>query len=71
MNALDPYENGYEINWEEIVAGERMFESFLDYCVEMGIIEEYDRTNISKVFAEHNTAVRENGERESVIDAQI
>ena len=62
LNALDPYENEYEISAEEVRAGVRMFENFLDYCADIGIIEEYDRADIAKHFDETNAAIRENKE---------
>lgn len=60
LNALDPYENEYEISRDEVQAGVRMFEKFLGYCMDVGIIEEYDRDRIAAHFEETNATIREN-----------
>ena len=61
LTALDPCENEYEISRDEVQEGIKMFEMFLDYCQEAGIIDEYDEEAIPKEFEEHNAAVKENG----------
>ena len=60
LDALDPYENEYEINKEETQAGIRMFENFLGYCQDIGLIDEYDRDGIARHFEEHNAAIKAN-----------
>jgi hypothetical protein len=60
LTALDPYENEYEISEEEVRAGVRMFDMFLDYCQCIGLIEEYDRDRIAEHFKETNAAICEN-----------
>ena len=62
LNALGPYENEYEISTEEVRAGIRLFESFLDYCRDVCIIDDYDRDAISRHFEETNATIRENKE---------
>ena len=59
LSALNPCENEYEICEDEVQVGIKMFEMFLDYCQETGIIDEYNEKAIPKVFEEHNAAIRE------------
>ena len=59
LTALDPYENEYEIDGEELRAGIRMFENFLGYCQDIGLIDEYDGDGITRYFEETNATIRE------------
>ncbi len=60
LTALDPYENEYEISAEEVRAGVRMFDTFLDYCKSIGLIEEYNRDRIEEHFKEVNADICRN-----------
>jgi hypothetical protein len=60
LNALDPYENNDPIKKEEVQAGVRMFNRFLVFCSDMGIIEEFNENRITEVFEECNATIHEN-----------
>ena len=58
LNALDVEENEYKISENEVKCGVRMFEEFLNYCEEQGIITEYNSDQIEAVFKNHNEEVK-------------
>ena len=60
LTALDPYENEYEISDDEVRDGIRMFEHFLGYCMDVGIIDEYNIEEVKQHFEAHNEEVRGN-----------
>ena len=56
---MDFYENEYEIDREEVQAGVRMFTTFLDYCADVGIIDDYNSNKIEENFTYVNERIRE------------
>jgi len=55
LNKLEEFE--YKISKEEIDAGTRMFRRFLEYCIELGIIDEYWGARIPSIFREYSDLV--------------
>ena len=47
-------ENEYDISNDEIRKGVRMFEAFLEFCEENGVIDGYNKDKIKRIFNDHN-----------------
>lgn len=50
MDCLRALDDGYELSDFEIRAGKGMFESFLGFCADMGIIEDFDMDAVNGMF---------------------
>jgi len=58
LTSLDPDMNEYELSAEEEQVGIKMFKSFLEYCIDKEIIQDYDVARIVSVFEEHRSEVK-------------
>lgn len=54
LNAIGEIQDGEEskLSEHEADAGEDMFKAILEFCVESGIIEDYDRSRLTELFEE-------------------
>ena len=54
LGAIGEIQEGYgsKLSVEESRAGQRMFETILCFCADMGIIEEYNEDRVTELFNE-------------------